>query len=158
MAEPVPRPAVRVLLFDSQGRVLLQRFLNRRRESIWITPGGGLQPGESDEEGARRELREEIGLTSFSLGSCVWVREHVFEWDGRHYRQQERYYLAEAAPFEVDESNLEGEERAIVQEHRWWTADDIEAAAGVLFVPRRLAHWLRRLAAEVPAEPVDVGV
>ncbi len=162
MVEPVPRPAVRVLLFDATGRVLLQRFLNRRGESIWITPGGGRQPGESDEQAARRELREEIGLTSFQLGDCVWVREHVFEWDGLYYRQQERYYLAEAEPFEVDESNLEGDERAVVQEHRWWSADEIEREAALpraLFVPGRLAYWLRALAAgPPPPEPIDIGV
>ena len=139
--------------------MLLQRFVTRRGESIWITPGGGLEPGESDEQAARRELWEEIGLQAFSLGPCVWVRENVFEWDGLHYRQRERYYLAEAEPFEVDMRNLPADEHDIVQEHRWWSAAEIEAAAGVRFVPSRLAHWLRILAAgPPPPEPIDVGV
>jgi len=39
-------------------------------------PGGMVEPGESDEEGARRELREETGLIASNL---VEVREDLEE-------------------------------------------------------------------------------
>lgn len=48
-----------VLVFNEQGHLLLQR----RTDSLdWGTLGGSLEPGESLEESAARELYEEAGL------------------------------------------------------------------------------------------------
>ena len=47
-------------LFDDDGRVLLVRHTYGRLN--WELPGGGAEPGESPDETAIREVREEIGL------------------------------------------------------------------------------------------------
>ena len=47
------------IIQDEAGRVLLQR---RSDDGLWGCPGGGLEPGETFEEAARRELNEETGL------------------------------------------------------------------------------------------------
>ncbi|UWX65423.1 NUDIX domain-containing protein [Deinococcus rubellus] len=58
-----PRPLFSVgassVVQDETGRVLLQR---RGDDGLWGLPGGGLEPGETFEEAARRELNEETGL------------------------------------------------------------------------------------------------
>jgi ADP-ribose pyrophosphatase YjhB (NUDIX family) len=61
--EPVaqPRTAAGVLLFDEAGRVLL---VNPTYKPGWEIPGGYLHPGETPSEGAARELKEELGLTT----------------------------------------------------------------------------------------------
>jgi 8-oxo-dGTP diphosphatase len=49
-------------------RVLMVRERNRGPEGrhdgveFWTLPGGGVEPGESDEDAVRREVREEVGL------------------------------------------------------------------------------------------------
>ena len=48
-----------VLIRDSVGRVLLHR---RRDSGAWDVIGGSMEPGETFEQTARREVREEIGL------------------------------------------------------------------------------------------------
>ncbi len=53
-----------------RGEVVLVRLTYARG---WFLPGGGLQAGENPQAAILRELREEIGLTSFD--SIEWVAE-----------------------------------------------------------------------------------
>jgi ADP-ribose pyrophosphatase YjhB (NUDIX family) len=49
-----------VVLLEA-GRILLARH-QRRNGSYWVLPGGAVEPGETPEEAAVREVREETGL------------------------------------------------------------------------------------------------
>ena len=155
----VPRPASRVLLCDPEGRILLFRARFAGRE-FWITPGGGMNAGETPVTVALRELWEETGLRCEPEAlACVWTRSHLFEFRGQMIDQQECYYLlrCELGPA-ITHANWEEEERNDLLEHRWWSADEIEAP-GEVFVPRRLGPLLRELLRDgVPAEPFDVGL
>ena len=75
------RDGVRALVLDPADRVLLVHF--SFPPYPWATPGGGLDPGESDEHALRRELAEEVGLDEFELGPLLWTREHEFDHAGR---------------------------------------------------------------------------
>ena len=54
------RPGVNALIFDEQGRVLLER---RSDNGWWGLPGGAMDRGESASEAVVREVLEETGLT-----------------------------------------------------------------------------------------------
>ena len=161
----IEREAARVLLINPSGAILLQELAEFREEedivptgTFWITPGGGLAPGETHEEAALRELREECGCSSAVLGPCVWTRTSGFRFRGRSYIQRERFYTASASPFELDQSALDDLEVGVVLGHRWWSLDAIEGATGTAFYPRHLGPQLRRLLTDgPPAEPIDVG-
>lgn len=57
------RDAVRALVLTRAEELLLVQIrLPDVPEPFWIAPGGGLKPGESVDDGLRRELREELGL------------------------------------------------------------------------------------------------
>ena len=156
----IEREAARILVIDPAGRVLLQEVqASDTGGTVWIAPGGGLEPNETHEAAALRELREEVGHTGGQLGPCVWIREHEFDFRGTHYRQSERFFLAKSEPFEVDTSGMDDLELELVQGHRWWSVSEIEAASAAAFAPRSLARHLRPLVDGItPEEPIDVGV
>ena len=53
---------------DVSGRVLLVKQIGGPYAGAWLLPGGGVDEGESIEEGLRREMREETGCELFGLG------------------------------------------------------------------------------------------
>ena len=61
LAQPRFTVTAGVVLYDSQGRILLLRH-RYRPGSGWGIPGGFLGQGEQPEAAARRELKEELGI------------------------------------------------------------------------------------------------
>jgi 8-oxo-dGTP diphosphatase len=160
MTEHRIREAARVVVLDHDDRVLLTRFEFRDGRQVWTTVGGGVEPGETYEDAARRELVEEAGLEVESVGPCIWTRDHLIPDPISFDMQRERFFLVRAPAFEPRpalswaELNAEG-----MTAIRWWTVGEIVAAEETRFGPRRLGSLLRLLLERgPPAEPIDVGV
>lgn len=142
-----PRRAVRGLLVTPAGELLLLKV----REPLtavefWVTPGGGLAPGEEPAAAVIREVREETGYAAATTGPVVWERRHAFTWNGITHDQYESYYL-----FRVPERfdavmtpAADSTEHETLLEFRWWTAGQI-AASTETFAPAGLGGLLGEL-------------
>lgn len=141
----VLRRAGRVVLVDELGQTLLLNGFDPGAPaagSWWVTPGGGVEPGESTEQAARREVLEETGIVLGELGAVRLQRTATFTFEGVDYEQREDLWLAHITRSELDLSGWTPLERRSILGHRWWSLRELEGTAELIH-PRRLAELLR---------------
>lgn len=155
------RPTVRVLLLDPQDRLLLFRGrlpAEPDGSSFWFTCGGGVEPGETLEDAARREVLEETGIAEFELGPAVWRDEGVmpaFEGGGPPMHFQQTFYVGRCAGGgDLSREGWTDLERRSIDEARWWTLAEIASASEIIY-PRSLPiHLPDIIAGRWPSEPI----
>lgn len=161
MNEIRERPTARLLPFSPDGRLLLVRMHDPNvggaeghvlSEAYWVTVGGAVDEGETLEEAARRELREETGLDGATARLCppVWYTEHVLTVHGEKRLLQETFFIAQAFTTELTHHGLEDSEREAIQTMKWWEPHALLESDDTVF-PRSLRkHLPALLRGEVP--------
>jgi 8-oxo-dGTP pyrophosphatase MutT (NUDIX family) len=144
------RPAARVICVDGAGRVLLMHWHDTiSGQTLWEPPGGGIDPGETPFEAARRELTEETGLPGEAvLNRWVPVRRE-FDWLGTRYAKTERFYLARFGGVpEVDPKAFTAEEDSAYLGFGWFSPAEMTELPGALEPPdlREVISRITRLA------------
>jgi len=141
------RSCVRVVLQDAGGRILLFRaqLESRSSEHWWELPGGGIEPGETYQQTAVRELAEETGLlvSLAQVGPPRWRRTST--WTARGIRRLQHevvvpVQLAADRPPITDGGRTEEELEEYVAA-RWWDVADL-LSSSERFYPGRLQALL----------------
>ena len=153
------REAVRALLVDENNHVLLAHLAFPAR-SVWVLPGGGLEPGESHHAGLLRELNEEVGLVPDEIGPHLWTRTHIIPFiDGKWDGQRERAYLVRTPRFEpaplLSPEQLRAE---YLVDLRWWSTEELLAEPDTtFFAPLHLPKLVHDVVtAGPPTEPWEI--
>ncbi|MFC5906830.1 NUDIX hydrolase [Streptacidiphilus monticola] len=129
------RRAARVLLLDPADRILLLHGFDPQEpgRQWWFTPGGGVEEGEELQDAALREIAEETGIREVRIGPLVARRSSAFSFDGRHYDQDEWFFLAWTPTTETDASGQTELELRSTDELRWWTVRDLLATEETVY-------------------------
>ena len=136
------RETARIVLHDRDEHFLL--LLTHFDAAVglpprWITPGGGIDDGESVLEAAVRELREETGriVEPPELGDVIAEVPGWWDWaDGdRFHSYVDHFYALAVDRFEPDTTGWTDSEHHDVLDMRWWTMDEIAAEQPFLGPP-----------------------
>lgn len=156
MTSATPRTAGRMFVLDDQLRVLL---MHERRDldsddSHWITPGGGVEQGESLAEAATREVYEETGLR-IPLpvdAQPMYVERVPFHFAGDDFDQTNHYFLVRVpSGVDIAPAAHTETEKLVVLGHRWWSLAELEAST-VVREPITMVELIR---AATGGEPAD---
>ena len=85
------RTRVAGIIFMKDGIALMHRTNVKKRkdyQDYYTFPGGGLEEGETEEEGTIREIKEELGIN-------VKVIKKLYEMNSEKFEQREIFYLCE---------------------------------------------------------------
>ena len=160
MSPRVSRPSARVIVVDDTVRVLLFRVEDLLQEttSVWITPGGGIEAGESMIGAAVRELAEETGLvvSPSDLGEPIAVCRGEWMFRGRQLYSVDSFFSLRVPRFDVMTDGWTELERELHADWRWWTPDELDATEEAV-LPAGLADLVRRIGSgRIPIAPIEL--
>ncbi|MBB5019447.1 8-oxo-dGTP pyrophosphatase MutT (NUDIX family) [Chitinivorax tropicus] len=143
------RLAVRLIVLSPDNRILLIRYhddppLHVNHPELtdyWCTPGGGLEPGETHEQAAARELMEETGLHG-KIGPVIAKQKRFIRYPDSAYIQEEQYHVVRVPHTHVEPTALEPNELLEIQEFRWFSIDEL-AVLALPVIPFEFPQWLK---------------
>ncbi|MBD2796824.1 NUDIX domain-containing protein [Xenorhabdus sp. 18] len=132
------RCSSRLLIVNSSRKVLLFRFVHTNDalvgQSYWATPGGGVEHGESFEQAAIRELKEETGILRDNVGQHVAQR--TFEMtlpSGERVLAKERFFIVLSTEDEINTSEWTDNEKSVIRRHHWWELNELIQTQEIIY-------------------------
>lgn len=150
MSAPIDRVGGRLLLLDPHGRVLLIHERIHDGSEHWLTPGGGVEPGETPAQAARREGFEEIGVQVELAADApaVLITQRLWSWAELTYDQVDHFFVSRVeGELSIAPQGLTPVESQTLLGYRWWSVEELRATTDVV-VPAELADVVAEVLAD----------
>ena len=99
-----------------------KEYLLIYRHDTWDLPKGKIDPGETPEEAAVREVSEECGLSGLKLGSQVQNTYHIYEHKEKQILKVTYWYLMNS-----DQKDLKPQLEEGITDLGWKSASELQA-------------------------------
>ena len=144
------RQVGRVLIRNHAGDVFLLRGRDPGepdRPAFWFTPGGKIDPGETAQEAAARELQEEVGIAvePAALGEVIGTEDVTYRFNGVSYRQSGVFFALSHENPRLHTEGLTAIEAETIDMGQWWSLAEILATEETIY-PENLGEMLAKLA------------
>ncbi|MFM1976377.1 MAG: hypothetical protein RL145_1223 [Pseudomonadota bacterium] len=148
--DPSIRQVGRVLIRNHAGEVFLLRGKDPGepdRPAFWFTPGGKIDPGETAQEAAARELHEEVGILidPTALGEVIGTEDVTYRFNGVSYRQTGVFFALTHESPRLQAEGLNALEAQTIDTGRWWSLAEIQVTDETIY-PAHLGEMLGKLA------------
>lgn len=105
-----------------EPQIVLASRRTRTGDLVWGLPKGRIDPGETVQEAAIREVREESGLVA-EIRQPLGTISYVYTWEGRGVSKVVHFFLMRATGGDIDDHDDE------MEEVRWFALADVSGAA-----------------------------
>jgi 8-oxo-dGTP pyrophosphatase MutT (NUDIX family) len=125
---------------------------------VWITPGGGLEEGESFEMALKRELYEELGIQYNQNYRQIYYRSPVYCLkNGEKIQCEERFFLVYLDVEKIKFNYWTENEQKRMRCGKWWSVDEIKQSDDEFFT-RDIIDIMNNLAlGNIPLVPYEIA-
>lgn len=124
------RNNARALIMNENNEILLLKFefhFTGRVKVLWVTPGGGVEEGESFEQAIERELFEELGWNIKIKDESLFVLDIPFEGKHGEFISHEVYYLVHVSKnIGISLDNMTSNEKNTFHAVKWWNLEELK--------------------------------
>ena len=127
---------------------------------FWFLTGGGINPGESFQEAALRELFEETGISKeeVELGPIVWFGEFDLIIADTLTHLKQTFIVMRTKKKKVSFAKLDEREKKVLDKLSWFSLDKIENSNEIIY-PVVLAKYLPDIIAKkYPKKPMMIDL
>ena len=155
------RKSSRAIILNSQNKIFLFQYnfdYFAGGNVVWITPGGGLEEGETFDMALIRELYEELGIVINKNFKQIYYRHPVYCLkNGEKAQCEERFYLIHLDIEEFTFHNWTESEQERMKRGKWWSVDEIMQSGDEFFTSEIVDMLNNLIKGKIPDEPTELS-
>ena len=160
------RKSVKALLLNNNDELLLIRANDPKTTSadgvyhgpFWYLAGGKLEQGETLQEAAIREIKEETGIDKLTLGPIVWHGSYNLRLNGTLTHMQQTFIVARTPQTTLAPTALTEWEKTSITDMAWFSLEKIQNFHEIIY-PTLLPSYLPDIiAGNYPSSPIELDL